>query len=349
MGFGDVGRSIGSAIDQFGAQRDKDRKRKLLQEFVTRQLGRLPPEQAAQMARAQAPMPASTLMDGMSDTGVPPELAGGAMMAPPPQEVDVLGLLEQSGAPPQGGGETDALRMLLEATRDDLAPPESLFEYIAKSGQLGQQASGRADIERMKAELKKEMQDEMLRARMEQILAGNEGKMDVAETYAGAKKEVAATNADAGIKRANIGANARVTSAGIGANARGAGKAPDPTSLGEDELGAEIETYQALSDSLANAGASPDSVGRRDPQKRQFAIDETARQKDLSKRQDRLALLLAEQAKRRAGRKGGQEAPPAQGGKPLTRDVVAEAKRRFGKENKQRAAEWLKSQGYDVR
>lgn len=283
--FAGVGRSLSNAYTSYQAEQDKERKRKLLQDTLAKYQAKAGP--AAPPLQALPPgatmLPAEMGM-GQADTS-PPLGAGMPMQGGMPGKIG-YGIDELISPPAKEPEAVDeSLNLLMDLASADVMPMENLFEYVATAGKLAKQQDGRMDVEKMKAELKRELQTEKLMADMEELKALVAGKKEVAQTYA-----------DAGVKKANIGAGAKVKAAGIASAGRGAGKPKDPTMMSEDEILAELEVQAAAADSLNNAGMDPAQVGRKDPAKQQFRIDETARQKDLSKVMERVRALQARQA-----------------------------------------------------
>lgn len=337
MGFGEAGRSFGSAIDFFQEKREQEKKKGAIREYVTRQLARLPPEkqmeaqallsapEGASEMPGPTPMPASTLMDGVPDAPIPPEIPGmqGGSMGSGPAPIDDLFAppatdLSSLAQPKEDPG-TESLRMLLEATRDDVMEPKGLFDYIAGMGKQDMVGSGRMDLEGYKAGVRRDIQQNDIAAkldRLERLLANRKELNDDDNTTSTANNE--RTNKT----RVDVTDKANKTRKDIAGN-RPAGKGgKDPDAMTQDEIDAELGVYQERVDSLAVAGGDPKAVGYKPAEERFATIDEGARQKDLSKNLDRVTALKAAKARKLAGGGATQApapaAPGAGGGKVYT-------------------------------
>lgn len=318
--FAQVGRDLSSAIDFYTQEKEKNRKKKLLEGFVERQMSRLPPEQAAMAAgggmagsipaaMGQAPAPEPP-MDPMAGAVPPWAASAEAAMAP---EEDVTALLGGGAPAPlaaERNPEIDALRMLLEGTQAEVMEPQGLFDYVAGMGKQDQVQAGRRELK----EIERDVTMAKISAAMEQILARLQGQKEIEGIRGGSREAVAKTTAGAKVTAAETGRQGKVAAAEISARGRGAGKPADPAALSDQELEAELRVHANKADSLNVAGMSPDDVGYKPAEEQQFRIDETARQKDLSKAGDRVTQLEAEKAKR-AARGGKGAAAPAGGGK----------------------------------
>lgn len=328
MSFRQVGLDLGSAFGAAQQANEAEKKKASIREFVARQLARLPPDKQMeaqallQDPEVTTPLPASTMMDGVSDTGVPPAISG---MQTTPQPVDDLfrppsnpDLSHLTGPKPDPG--EASLRMLLEATRDNIVEPKSLFDYISGMGKQETIGSNRMDVETLKGQVRQELQNKDLQARLdrlEKILENkvtttdknNETKLTKTEMDNTTREKVAGnTNAS----REKIAKETNTTREKV-AGGRVSGKETNPDVMTPEEIDAELEVLQQYSDSLSTAATDPKAVGYKPAEEKFATIDEGARQKDLSKTQNRIVTLKAAKARKQVGAGGAEPVPAATG------------------------------------
>lgn len=314
MGFGEAGAALGGAYETY-------EKQKRVRDFVARQLAKLPPEkqleaQAILTAPQQAepmpqPMPAAG-MGGMPDSTVPPEVYG--QQQAPVNDLFAAPAAPEAAAPAKADPGTESLRMLLEATRDDVMEPKGLFDYIAGMGKQDMVGSNRMEIEHLKESLQRDLKEQDMQSRLDRLERVLENRKQLND-------DDNATSTDNN-KRTNttrLTATDRTNSTRKEiAHERPAGKGgKDPDAMTQDEIDAELGIYESRADSLSTAGGDPKAVGYKPAEEKFATIDESNRQKDLSKALDRVTALKAAKARKQVG-PGGATAPgappPASGG-----------------------------------
>lgn len=326
MGFGEAGAALGGAIETY-------QKQKRIREFVERQLSRLPPEKRLeaqailQPQASQSPLPASTMMDGVSDVEVPPFVSG-TQLEPQPIDDFLRPPTPQASRfeRPQSNPAENELRMLLEATRDDIVEPKTLFDYISNMGKQQTIGSNRMDIESLKAQVRQELQTTDLQARLDRLekilenkTANNNADNQTSTENNRRNNETRLTATDrTNATRVDIAGKTNATREKI-AGGKGSGKEANPDTMTPEEIDAELGVIQSYSDSLNTAGTDPKSVGYKPAEEKYATIDEGARQKDLSKAQARITALKAAKARKQVGPGGAESITPSQsGGKVYT-------------------------------
>jgi hypothetical protein len=326
MSFRQVGQDISGAIDFYQEAQEKKKKQSAIQDYVARQLARLPPEKQmeaqallagpAAMPGAPAPLPATTMMDGTPDAPIPPEISGAGapvndLFAPPGPDLNAM-------AQPKPDPGAESLRMLLEATRDNVMEPKGLFDYIAGIGKQDVIGDNRMSVEQLKESLRRDLQQNDLQARLDRLERVLENKKQLNDDDNTTSAE---NNKRTNTTRTAVADKGNATRKEI-ASTRPAGKGgKDPDAMTPEEIDAELEVYGARADSLSNAAGDPKAVGYKPAEEKFATIDESNRQKDLSKTMERATTLKAAKARKLAGGSGTRApgtAAPGAGAKTYT-------------------------------